>query len=146
MADLARLVADDGAVPNRGTVPRAVRTLLKLGDQELAQRIVDSIEPRTAADELSLASSRAQLAEAAGDHVDAARRYRDAGDGWEAFGSIPEQAYARLGEGRSLAALGDAGAVAALSQARELFASLGYAPALAETAALLAATPLETSL
>ena len=145
VADLRRLVTDDGAVMNWATVPRAVRTLLKLGDKELAQRIVDSIEPRTPAHELSLASSRAQLAEAAGEHVDAARGYRDAADGWEAFGTIPEHAYARLGEGRSLAALGDTAAEAPLHRARELFTTLGYAPALAETAALLAATPSKTS-
>ena len=46
----------------------------------------------------------------------------------------------------ALAALGDSGAEAALRRARELFAWLGYAPALAETEALLASTPLETSL
>jgi hypothetical protein len=128
------------------TVPRAVRTLLSLGDQELAERIVDSIGLSTASAKLNLASSQAQLAEAAGDLRGAGRRYAAAADAWEAFGSIPEQAYAHLGEGRCLAALGDVAAEAPLHRARELFTTLGYAPALAETAALLAATPLETSL
>jgi class 3 adenylate cyclase/tetratricopeptide (TPR) repeat protein len=144
--DLARLVTDDGAVLYPNTVPRAVRALLSLGDQELAERIVDSIGLRTASAKLNLASSQGQLAEAAGDLPGAGRRYSAAADAWEAFGNVPEQAYARLGEGRCLAALGDPGAEAPLRRARELFATLGYAPALAETAALLGATPLETSL
>jgi hypothetical protein len=122
-----------------------VRTLLSLGDQALAQRLVGSIQPTTALGGLAVASSGAQLAEAAGDLVDAGGRYRVAADGWKAFGSLPEQAYARLGQGRCLAALGDSGAEASLRQARELFAPLGYAPALAETEALLSVTPFETS-
>lgn len=45
---------------------------------------------------------------------------------------------ALLGEGRCLRALGDLGADRPLAKARDLFTSLGYAPALAETEALLA--------
>ena len=41
--------------------------------------------------------------------------------------------------GRCLHALADAGAEAPLAEARELFASMGYEPALAETEKLLAA-------
>jgi tetratricopeptide (TPR) repeat protein len=146
VADLRQLVTDDGAVLNPSTAPRAVRTLLSLGELELVERIVDSIGLRTASATLNLASSRAQVAEAAGDLPAAGRRYAAAADGWEAFGNVPEQAYARLGEGRCLAALGDTAAKVPLHRARELFIRLGYAPALAETAALLAATPMETSL
>ena len=42
-----------------------------------------------------------------------------------------------LGQGRCLAVLGDAAADAPLREARELFASMGYNRALAETDALL---------
>ena len=45
--------------------------------------------------------------------------------------------YALLGQGRSLVALGTPAAAGPLSEARELFTSMGYAPALDETDALL---------
>jgi hypothetical protein len=50
---------------------------------------------------------------------------------------VPERAYALLGQGRCLAALGKPEAEEPLREARELFASMGYKPALAETEALL---------
>jgi hypothetical protein len=51
---------------------------------------------------------------------------------------VPERAYALLGHARSLLALGDpGGAERPLYEARELFESIGYTPALAETEALL---------
>jgi hypothetical protein len=50
---------------------------------------------------------------------------------------VPERAYALLGQGRCLAALGKPEAEAPLRKARELFASMGYEPALAETDELL---------
>jgi hypothetical protein len=50
---------------------------------------------------------------------------------------VPERAYALLGRGRCLHALGDAGAADPLREARALFASLGYRRALAEADALL---------
>jgi hypothetical protein len=53
---------------------------------------------------------------------------------------VPERAYALLGLGRCLVALGDAHAEKPLAEAGNLFASMGYAPALAETDALLDAT------
>jgi hypothetical protein len=46
---------------------------------------------------------------------------------------VPELAYALLGRGRCLRQLGDDGAEDALSEARELFSSLGYGPAMAQT-------------
>ena len=69
--------------------------------------------------------------------VDAARLYEDAAERWREFGSVPERAYALLGQGRCLAALGKPEAQEPLRVARELFASMGYKPALAETEALL---------
>ena len=50
---------------------------------------------------------------------------------------MPERAYALLGQGRSLTALGQAEADQPLREARELFTSVGYKPALAEAKALL---------
>ena len=137
-AELARLVADDGAVIYGDHLPWAIRVVLSLGDPETADRLAAAIEPLSRAARLALASSRAQVTEASGDVAAAAAGYADVADGWEAFGNVPERAYARLGQGRCLAALGDATADAPLRQARELFASMGYAPAVAVAEALLA--------
>ena len=85
----------------------------------------------------ALASTQAQLAEAAGDSA-AAELYTEAAERWREFGNVPERAYALLGLGRCLAALGQPGAEEPLREAKELFTSMGYKPALAETVALLA--------
>jgi hypothetical protein len=82
----------------------------------------------------ALASAQAQLAEAADQH--AAELYAESAERWRKFGNVPERAYALLGQGRCLTAVGKAGE-APLREARELFASMGYKPALAETEALL---------
>ena len=50
---------------------------------------------------------------------------------------VPERAYALLGQGRCLATLGKPEAEAALREARDLFTTLAYQPALAESRALL---------
>lgn len=93
----------------------------------------------------ALASARAQLAEADGDHMTAASLFIEAAGRWRKFGNVPEQAYALLGQGRCLQALGDPAAEAPLTEARELFSKLGYKPALAETEKLLAASELAAS-
>ena len=92
-----------------------------------------------------LVAAEAQLAEAAGDRVEAASMYADAAERWQKFGNVPERAYALLGQGRCLAALGKPGAEEPLREAKELFASMGYRPALSETEALLAETAAAAS-
>jgi hypothetical protein len=118
-------------------LPELLRTTLTLGDTALAKRLLDGVEPRTPWAEHALASARAQLAEAANRHTDAAQLYDEAAQGWRQFGSVPERAYALLGQGRCLAALGKREAEAPLCEARDLFTTLGYQAALAETQALL---------
>ena len=59
---------------------------------------------------------------------------------WQQFGNVREYAYALLGQGRCLVALEDPAAEQPLRQAAELFSSMGYRPALAETEALLERT------
>ena len=63
--------------------------------------------------------------------------YAEAAERWREFGNVPERAYALLGQGRCLAALRKPEAQKPLREARELFAAMGYKPALAETIALL---------
>lgn len=119
-------------------LPEAVRTALALGDASFARSLVADVEPRRASVEHGLASARAQLAEAEGDHPRASSLYADTAERWREFGNVPERAYALLGQGRCLVTLGDAAAEVPLAEARELFAAMGYEPALAETEKLLA--------
>src|SRR5205085_903911 len=118
-------------------IPGCVRTALALEQTELAARLVEGVQPVTPLAEHALAACHAQLAEAAGNHHDAASLYGDAAERWQKFGNVPERAYALLGEGRCLHTLGDRAALQPLLQARDFFASMGYKPALAETEALL---------
>ena len=118
-------------------LPLLLRVALAVDDRSLAQRLATGVEPVTPLHEHAVASARAQLAEAAGEHTDAADLYAEAAERWRAFGNVPERAYALLGQGRCLAELGKPEAEAPLREARELFASMGYEPALAETDALL---------
>jgi hypothetical protein len=114
-----------------------VRTVLAAGDPELAARLADGLEPLFPLREHALCAARARLAEAAGDHAKAATLYADAAGRWQQFGNVPERAHALLGQGRCLAALGKPEAEQPLRETRELFASMGYLPAIAETDALL---------
>ena len=119
------------------SLPDMVRTARALGQPDLAARLVDGVPPVTPLFESALSPCRAQLVEAAGDHLRAAALYAEAATRWQEFGDVPERAYALLGQGRCLAALRRPGAEAPLREARELFASMGYKPALAQTDELL---------
>jgi len=134
-----------------------VRAALALGDPTLAERLAERVEVATtttttatrarasSVDEHAQVSARAQLAEARGDRETAAGLYREAAERWEQFGYVPEHAYALLGQGRCLHALGDPAAPGPLTEAHELFASMGYKPALADTEALLQQTQTAAS-
>ena len=122
-----------------------MRSALALDDAELAARLADGVEPLTPLAEHALAAGRAQLAEAAGDRPRPPALYAEAAERWREFGNVPERAYALLGQGRCLAALGKPEAEEPLAEARELFQSMGYKPALAETEALLEQTTAAAS-
>jgi hypothetical protein len=115
-----------------------LRTALAAGDPELATRLADGLESRYPLDQHALCAARAQLAEHAGNHAQAATLYAQAAERWQQFGNVPEGAYALLGHGRCLLALGETSAGKPLRQVRELFEQMGYKPALAETESLLA--------
>ncbi len=118
-------------------LPALVRTALSLEHPELARRLVDGVAPVTPLFEHALVASRAALAEAAGDHPEAAALYAEAAEGWRGFGHVPERAHALLGQGRCLIVIRAPEAVQPLLEARELFAAMGYQPALVETEALI---------
>ncbi len=119
-------------------LPELIRTAHALQEPELAARLVDGVEPTTPLHEHALSACRAQLAEARGDRTRAAPLYAKSASRWQEFGNVPERAYALLGQGRCLAAVGKPDVAEPLHEARELFASMGYKPALRETDALLA--------
>ncbi len=81
-----------------------LRTALAAGDPDLAERLADGLEPRYPLREHALCAARAQLAEHAGDHADAAVLYAEAAARWQQFGNVREYAYALLGQGRCLVA------------------------------------------
>jgi class 3 adenylate cyclase len=122
-----------------------VRTALAAGDTTLAHTLTDRLQPHFPLHDHALTACRAQLAETAGDHTQAATLYADAAQRWSEFGSVPERAHALLGHGRCLLALGDPAAEVPLAAARELFKSMGYKPALAETETLLQQTTAAAS-
>jgi hypothetical protein len=122
-----------------------LRTALAAGDPDLAERLADGLEPRYPLREHALCAARAQLAEHAGNHAEAASLYAEAAARWQQFGNVPEHAYALLGQSRCLVALADPAAEQPLRQAAELFGSMGYRPALAETNALLEQTTAAAS-
>jgi len=115
-----------------------VRTALAAGDAALAHRLADGLEPIYPLSRFARCAARAQLAEADGEHADAAELYEQAAERWREFGNVVERAHALVGAGRCLLALGRAGAEVPLTEARRLFASMGYRAALAEAEALLA--------
>jgi tetratricopeptide (TPR) repeat protein len=117
-------------------LPDSIRTALAAGDPALAQRLV-GFEPRYPLEEHALCAARAQVAEYAGEHAEAAALYAEAAECWKTFGNVPERAHALLGQGRCLVALGQPGAEHPLREARTLFDSIGYEPALRENEALL---------
>jgi tetratricopeptide (TPR) repeat protein len=118
-------------------LPRLVRCALALGDPALAARLIAGVEPRSPLQQHALCACRAELAVAAGDNATAVTLYADAATQWRQFGDVPELAYALLGQGRCLVAAGRPGADGPLSEARDLFTAMGYAPALNETDTLL---------
>jgi class 3 adenylate cyclase/tetratricopeptide (TPR) repeat protein len=126
-------------------LPELVRCALALGDLELAARLIAGVEPQTPLQQHALGACGAALAEAGGDHSTAVTAYADAATQWRQFGDVPEVAYALLGQGRCLVALGRSAADAPLREARELFAAMGYAPAVNETEALLRRATAPTS-
>ncbi|MGA7989034.1 MAG: adenylate/guanylate cyclase domain-containing protein [Candidatus Dormiibacterota bacterium] len=118
-------------------LPELVRCALALGDLTLAAGLTAGVEAHTPLQHHALAACRAALAEAAGDRATAVTAYADAATQWRQFGDVPELAYALLGKGRCLVALGTPGADGPLREARDLFTAMGYAPALNETDTLL---------
>ncbi len=126
-------------------LPQLVRSACAIGNVALALRLGEGVEPRTPLQQHAMAACRATLSEARDDLVGAGALYREAGERWRQFGDVPELAYAVLGQGRCQVALGAAGADILLSDARDLFAAMGYVPACTQAKVLLKGTTLTAS-
>jgi class 3 adenylate cyclase len=137
LAELERFPGVRGSSYYARQLAGMIRTALGAGDAALAKELADGIEPRNPLEQHALCAACAQLTENDGDAAGAAALYAEAADRWREFGNVHERAYALLGRGRCLVALADPAAEQALQEARELFTSMGYKPALAETDQLL---------
>jgi hypothetical protein len=119
-------------------LPAVVRGALTLGDATLAERLCEGFEQGSPSHDVALRTARAQILEARGELRSAADTFAAVEGGWESLGAGLERAYAALGHGRCLAALGDPAAGPALHDARHLFAEIGAAVRVADCDALLA--------
>jgi class 3 adenylate cyclase/tetratricopeptide (TPR) repeat protein len=149
-AELLAELAGDAAVTRHplfyAFLPEAVRTAVAAGDHALAERLASSTVATYPYEKHAVCAARAMAAEAQGETEGAAGLFAEAARRWEGMGVVPERAFAHLGEGRCLLALGrSAQAYGPLNQAREVFASLGAKPALAETDVLLGRVTALTS-
>ncbi|MCI0634984.1 MAG: hypothetical protein L0206_13865 [Actinobacteria bacterium] len=128
------------------THTQAARILAAAGELDLLEvcrRQDDSTLPRS---RWSLLTSGAILAESKGQIEDALTSYRDVARGWASFGNRPESAFAEMGAGRCLLALGrpdEAGGH--LRDARKIFGDLGAVPLIEQTDDLLARATAKTS-
>ncbi len=120
-------------------LPVIVRTLVEAGSADLADDLVAGTpEPTSRRLRLSLASARAAVAAARGDHAEAVEIADGVVREWGAYGFGLEEARVRLGLGRSLVALGRAEeARGHLTSARELLDRLRARPLLAAVDELL---------
>ena len=109
--------------------PHAIRAALRVGDPNLADRLVAVVEAVRPFNDHVIATGRALLTESAGELERAAEEFAGAAARWHDFGVPYEEAQALLGQGRCLVALNRGpGAAAPLAAAREiLLAARGQA-------------------
>ena len=120
--------------------PSWTRTLIRLGELELAERLVPTPSPTNPYAERELIVIRAALAEARGEYQAALSGYVEAVRGFHEVTWYVEEAFALLGQGRCLQALQRAEeASPVLESARSLFATMGARAALTEVESLLTA-------
>ncbi|MDX6399453.1 MAG: hypothetical protein QOF27_59, partial [Gaiellaceae bacterium] len=115
---------------------------VEAGELDLARKLVDSIRMTAGRAGHSLVGAQAVLTEADGDPRTALGLFEEAAKRWSEYGNVLGHALALLGSARCLLALGRrTEATPVLHQARDLFAGLEAAPAIAEVDALLGDQP-----
>jgi class 3 adenylate cyclase/tetratricopeptide (TPR) repeat protein len=120
-------------------LPEFTRTCDELDAIELAVQLAGGVSVDTGLTKHRQTEAHAIIAEARGQFDEALPLYELAAQHSRESGVVLNRAEALLGQGRCMLALDHAGADAPLTEARDLFASMGYKPALAETETLLAA-------
>ena len=126
-------------------LPSLVRAAIAVGDPALGAAIAHGVRPVLPIREHALVTVDALLQQARGDHAGAVLAFTDAVARWAEFGNLLEEAYARLGMGRSLQALADPTAPECLSEARALFSGMGAQAPLAVCDLLLGSLSGQTS-
>ena len=121
-------------------LPTLTRAAAQVGEADIVARLADNVPDTLPIQRHALCAARGTLAEGTGSLAEAVDLYAQAAGRWHEFGNVSERAYALLGRGRCLLRLGEAGAEVQLGEAKELFSTMGYRPALAETEALLEQT------
>jgi tetratricopeptide (TPR) repeat protein len=116
---------------------------VEAGDLDSIRRLVDSIRVTAGRTGHALVGARAVLAEADGDPEAAFPLFEEAAKRWAEYGYVLGRGLALLGSARCLLALGRrTDATPVLKEARDIFAGLDAAPALAEVDALLGDQPV----
>jgi len=115
---------------------------VEAGNLDAIRRLVDSIQVTAGRTGHALVGAGAVLAEADGDAQAALPLFEDAAKRWAEYGYVLGRGLALLGSARCSVALGRrTDAIPVLHQARDIFAGLDAAPALAEVDALLGDQP-----
>jgi tetratricopeptide (TPR) repeat protein len=126
-------------------LPHLTRCDLLIGDIAIAEQRCHNFVPSFPSHATGLQTAQAQIAEARGESRAAADAFSRASEEWCAYGAALEHAYAVLGEGRCLVALGDQVADERLREARRLFSEMGASPRVEECDSLLAQASRLTS-
>ncbi len=103
------------------------RIAIAAGELELAEAFFEGTEHQAAWNACARLTTRAMLAEAREQPVEAAELYARVAERWDEYGSVVERGYALLGLGRC----GDA---KALREGQAIFAGLGASPVVAQAA------------
>jgi class 3 adenylate cyclase/tetratricopeptide (TPR) repeat protein len=114
---------DVSAVYREEGLDDAVRTLVAIGERELAASLIPTVGTTMRA-RSAIATATAVVVESRGDHATAVDRYREAVGSWSSFGAPYEWALALAGRARSLEALGE-NASAERQRATTLLTGLG---------------------
>ena len=117
-------------------LPEALRIAVRAGEPDLAARLVRDV-PRSWKYAVCAVVGGKALLQEANDEPAAADTYAAAAAGWRALGIPYEEAQSDLARGRCLVAIGRTDdALHPLTRARQVFANLAAAPAMAETEAV----------
>ena len=139
LSDIALREAANDVSAFDASIPMLVRTALGAGSLDLAVRLIQGYAPVSPHGQHMVVAASAALMEAEGDLGGAVASYAEAATRLEAFGNVPELAFALLGQGRALMALDRPDtAEPVLGRSRDIFERLHAAPSLAVIDALLA--------